>query len=92
MHARAPALKLSTGHGERGVQSAADDTLALLTSRYKAAYNEYQAIMEMNNELALMGAKRAPQDVIDEERAFDRLDAARYALLNAAAQGYPTIH
>jgi pentose-5-phosphate-3-epimerase len=64
----------------------------VLTLRYKTAFDEYQDIVDKNAELSLMGDKPSQQAQQAEERAFDELDSARYALLDAASLAYPTIH
>ncbi len=68
------------------------DNVDVLTLRYRTAFEEYQDIVDKNAELSLMGDKPSPQAQLEEERAFDELDSARYALLGAASQAYPTIH
>ena len=68
------------------------DDVDALTLRYRTAFEQYQDIVDKNAEASLMGDKPSPQAQLEEERAFDALDSARYALLDAAAQAYPTIH
>jgi hypothetical protein len=63
-----------------------------LTVRYKAAFDQYQRIVDRNMELTLTGGRPSPDAALDEERAFDELDAARHALLDAAALVSPTLH
>jgi hypothetical protein len=63
-----------------------------LTTRYKAAFDEYQVIVDKNAELSLLGEKPSQQALLDEERAFEKLDFARHELLEAAARACPTIH
>lgn len=69
-----------------------DDAIALLTVRYRAACSDYQAIADRNTELTLTGERPSKQARFEEERAFEELDVARHALLNAAALVYPMIH
>jgi hypothetical protein len=69
-----------------------NNNVEALTLRYKTAFAEYKGLMEKNAELSLTGGKRSEQQVLEEEHAFDELDSARQALLDAAAQAYPTIH
>ena len=68
------------------------ENVEALTMRYQTAFEEYQDIVDKNAELSVMGDKPSEQAQLEEERAFDELDSARYALLDAAAQAYPTIH
>ncbi len=68
------------------------ENVEVLTLRYKTAFDEYQDIVDKNAELSLMGDKLSQQAQQAEERAFDELDSARYALLDAASLAYPTIH
>ena len=67
-------------------------TIERLTLRYRAAYDTYQGISDTNRELAMTGGTPTLRALVDEERAFEQLDAARHALLAAAARAYPTIH
>ena len=69
-----------------------DDVLGRMTARYEAAFAEYQDLVIKNTELNMTGCGLSPQARREEELAFDELDSARYALLNAAALAYPTIH
>jgi hypothetical protein len=69
-----------------------DDVIEQLTLRYQAAFEEYQDIVVKNTELNMTGGKLSRQAQREEELAFDELDSARYALLNAAALADPTIH
>jgi hypothetical protein len=71
---------------------AIDDTFKLLTARYRVAYEQYQGITDKNAELSLTGSRPSEEALLDEERAFDELDVARHALLDAASQAYPTVH
>jgi hypothetical protein len=63
-----------------------------LTLRYKAAFDEYQGIVDKNAEACFTGGKPSEQSLLEEERAFEELDSARHALLEAAAHACPTIH
>jgi hypothetical protein len=69
-----------------------DDAVERLTMRYKAAFAEYQGILDKNAELNLTGDKPSERALLEEERAFEELDVARQALLDAAALAYPTVH
>jgi hypothetical protein len=69
-----------------------DDVVERLTLRYQVAFAEYQDVVVKNTELNMTGGSLSPQAQHEEELAFDELDSARYALLNAAALAYPTIH
>jgi hypothetical protein len=69
-----------------------DDVLGRLTSRYEAAFAEYQDLVIKNTELNMTGCRLSRQARRKEELAFDELDSARHALLSAAALVYPTIH
>jgi hypothetical protein len=69
-----------------------DGAVELLTMRYKAAFAEYQGILDKNAELNLAGDRPSKRALLEEERAFDELDVARHALLDAAALAYPTVH
>jgi len=69
-----------------------NNSVEVLTLRYRTAFDEYQGILDKNAELSLTGGKPSEQAVIQEERAFEELDSARQALLDAAAQAYPTLH
>ena len=69
-----------------------DDVVERLTSRYQAAFADYQDVVVKNAELNLTSGKLSPQAQLEEELALDELDSARYALLNAAAHANPTVH
>lgn len=69
-----------------------EDAVELLTARYKAAFIEYQGIVDRNAEAYSNGVGASLRSLADEERAFEALDCARHALLAAAEQAYPTIH
>ncbi len=71
---------------------ATGSNVARLTMRYRAAFEEYRGIVAKNAHLNLTGGKPSPQAQLDEERAFQELDSARQALLDAAAQADPTVH
>jgi methylaspartate ammonia-lyase len=68
------------------------DAVDLLSARYAAAYDVYQQLVDEHADLYLSGSKPSDAAVQEEERAFDVLDGARQALLDAAARAYPTIH
>lgn len=69
-----------------------DDVVERLTLRYQAAFAEYQDVVVKNTELNMTRGRLSQQAQDEEELAFDELDSARYALLNAAALANPTIH
>jgi hypothetical protein len=69
-----------------------DGAVDRLTLRYEAAFAEYQDVVVKHTWLNLTGGKLSRQERHEEELAFDELDSARYALLNAAALADPTIH
>jgi hypothetical protein len=69
-----------------------DDVVERLTLRYETAFAEYQDIVIKNTELNMTRGKLSWEAQREEELAFDELDSARYALLNAAALADPTIH
>jgi hypothetical protein len=69
-----------------------DDIVGLATLRYNEAYTLYRVLVDKNAELAMTGGKPSKQARREEERAFEELDCALDALLNAAAKAYPTIH
>lgn len=69
-----------------------DDVVERLTSRYQAAFADYQYVVIKNADVSLTSGKLSPQAQLQEELALDELDRARYALLNAAAQANPTVH
>ena len=77
---------------DRRPHSGSDDALELATLRYNAAFAEYQGVADANTELTLSGGKPSPRARLEEERAFEELDCARYALFSAAAVAFPTIH
>jgi hypothetical protein len=78
--------------GQHEQYASMDDNVEALTLRYKAAFAEYQGLMNKHAELCMSGGKPSEQALLEEERAFEELDVARYALLDAAALAYPTIH
>lgn len=84
-------MKVSFGR-KRAPAAASDDAMELATLRYKAAFEEYQGAVERNAEQNLDGGKLSRRALLEEERAFQELDGARYALLNAAALADPTLH
>jgi len=69
-----------------------DDAVEQATLRYKAAYAEYEGLVDRNAELRLSGGMPSRRARRKEERAFDELDSARHALFTAAAVDFPTIH
>jgi hypothetical protein len=69
-----------------------DDTFDVVTTRYRAAVLQYQHLTNKNARLNLSGDKPSAQQLLDEERAFDELDCARQALLDAAIEAHPTLH
>jgi hypothetical protein len=69
-----------------------DDPVELATLRYQAAFAVYQCVVEENTEMTMTGDKLSRQARLEEERAFQELDSARYALFTAAAAAFPTIH
>ena len=69
-----------------------DDVVERLTMRYQTAFAEYQDVVVKNTELNMTRGSLSHQAQREEELAFDELDRARYALLDAAALAYPTIH
>jgi hypothetical protein len=69
-----------------------NNNVAALTLRYRAAFKEYQSIVDKNAERSLTGGKPSDQALLEEEQAFEELDRARQALLDAAAEAYPTVH
>ena len=69
-----------------------NNNVAALTLRYRVAFKEYQGIVDKNAELNLTGGKPSEQALVAEERAFEELDSARQALLDAAAEACPTVH
>jgi hypothetical protein len=78
--------------GRPHAEQVPDDPFEALTWRYRAAYDEYQGVVEKINELTLNGDKPSELAHLEEERAFEELDVARHALMAAAEQAYPTIH
>ena len=69
-----------------------DDVVERLTLRYELAFSVYQDVVVKNTELNMTSGSLSRQAQREEELAFDELDRARYALLDAAALAYPTIH
>lgn len=72
--------------------SSMDDTLDLLTLRYQEAFAQYRCLADRNSRLNLSGDRPSERARHEEERAFERLDVARNALLDAAARAHPTVH
>ncbi len=68
------------------------DGVERLTQRYRVAYAVYQFVADRNTELMLNGGRPSELAHLEEERAFEELDAARHRLMLAAEQAYPTIH
>lgn len=77
---------------DQRVQPGIDDAVELATLRYNIAFAEYQGVVDENTELILSGGRPSRLARLEEERAFEELDSARYALFNAAAVAFPTIH
>ena len=71
---------------------AMDDAFELLTLRYQAAFVEYRWLVDRNTGLNLSGDRPSAWARHEEERAFEELDVARQALLDAAAREHPTVH
>ena len=69
-----------------------DDVVERLTLRYQTAFAEYQDVVVKNTEINMTRGSLSRQAQREEELACDELDRARYALLDAAALAYPTIH
>jgi hypothetical protein len=69
-----------------------NDAVDVHSVRYKAAFEIYRRLVDRNADLFLSGGKPTDAARLDEERAFDALDCARHALLDAAALAYPTVH
>jgi hypothetical protein len=69
-----------------------DDAFELLTLRYQAAFTEYRWFVDRNTGLNMSGDRPSARALYEEERAFDQLDVARHALLDAAARAHPTVH
>jgi hypothetical protein len=91
MHGGAAAVKLSF-FPESPHCSGLDDALELLTLRYQTAFAQYRCLVDRNAGLNLSGARPSDLALYEEERAFDELDVARNALLEAAARAHPTVH
>ena len=77
---------------DRREHSGADDPVELAMVRYKAAYAEYEDVVDKNNELRLNGYRPSNRARDEEEDAFEELDCALHALFTAAAVAFPTIH
>lgn len=77
---------------DQRVHPGSDDPVELATLRYKAAYAEYRGVVDKNAEVSMCGEKPSENAMLHEERAFDELDSARYALFSAAAVAFPTVH
>lgn len=93
LYGGAAAVKGSFGwQPVEGPLSDDDVVVERLTSRYQAAFADYQYVVVKNAELNLTSGKLSPQAQLEEELALDELDSARCALLNAAAQANPTVH
>ena len=69
-----------------------NDPVEVATLRYKAAYLEYHDVMDRNAELSMDGGKPSQESMLQEEVAFEKLDSARQALLEATALAHPTVH
>jgi len=68
------------------------DAVEVAMVRYKAAFAEYEGVVDKNSELRLNGDRPSKRARLEEERAFEELDSARHALFTAAAVAFPTIH
>ena len=77
---------------DRREHTGGDDAVELAMLRYQAAYEEYEVVIDKNNELRLNGDRPSKRARLEEERAFEELDCARHALFTAAAVAFPTIH
>lgn len=73
-------------------EHSAHDGVERLTRCYQVAYAVYQFVTDRNTELMMNGGKPSELAHLEEERAFEELDAARHRLMMAAEQAYPTIH
>ena len=69
-----------------------NDPVEVATLRYKAAYLEYHDVMDRNAELSMDCGKPSQESMLQEEVAFEKLDSARQALLEATALAHPTVH
>lgn len=69
-----------------------DAGVAALTARYRAAFAKYQVIVRDNTALSLSGGRPSVKALLAEEEAFEDLDGARHALLDAAARAHPSVH
>ena len=77
---------------DQRVHPGSDDPVELATLRYKAAYAQYRGHVDKNAEISMYGDQPSDGALLEEERAFDELDSARYALFSAAAVAFPTVH
>jgi hypothetical protein len=77
---------------DQRVDPGTDDPVELATLRYKAAYAMYEFVVDKNAQMSMRGDKPSKRARLDEERAYEELDFARYALFTAAAVAFPTIH
>ena len=69
-----------------------NDPVEVATLRYKAAYLEYHDVVDKNAELRIDGVKPSEESMLQEEVAFEKLESARQALLEATALAHPTVH
>jgi hypothetical protein len=72
--------------------SPTDAVVETLTLRYRAAFARYQGLVRDNTALSLSGGRPSVKALLAEEEAFEDLDGARHALLDAAARANPSIH
>lgn len=70
----------------------AEAVVEVLTVRYRAAFARYEGIVHQNTELTLTGGRPSVKALLEEEQAFEDLDGARHALLDAAARARPALH
>lgn len=82
-------VRFARPHAE---QVPSDGAVEVVTLRYRTAFDVYQDVVGTNTELTLRGCKPSELAHLEEERAFEELDCARYALMAAAALAYPTVH
>ena len=69
-----------------------NDPVEAAKLRYKAAYREYHDAVDKNAELRVDGVKPSEESILQEEAAFEKLDSAQHALLEAKALAHPSVH
>ena len=69
-----------------------EDRVESLVTRYKAAFDKYQNIVDRNFGISMRGDELPCKLAAEEERALEALDFARNALMTAVEQAYPTMH